>query len=103
MHGAGARARTGDSHGCDGSVEVDMVLLKTNRPSRSTNGLFRELETPKAKAAETAATVQAAAAEDRDRLKQRIDQAQDAANQAMHDAKQQAEQAADRAGSNGRK
>jgi hypothetical protein len=58
---------------------------------------------PKAKAAETAATVQAAAAEDRDRLKQRIDQAQDAANQAMHDAKQQAEQAADRAGSNGRK
>jgi hypothetical protein len=32
------------------------------------------LENLKAKAAETAATVQAAAAEDRDQLKQRIDQ-----------------------------
>ena len=47
-----------------------------------------KLESLKAKAAETAATVQAAAAEDRDQLKQRIDQAQDAANQTMQDAKQ---------------
>lgn len=56
-----------------------------------------KLENLKAKAAETAETVQAAAAEDRDQLKQRIDQAQDAADQTMQDAKQQVEQAADRA------
>ena len=35
-----------------------------------------KLENLKAKAAETAATVQAAAAEDRDQLKQRIDRAE---------------------------
>ena len=56
-----------------------------------------KLENLKAKAAETAATVQAAAADDRDQLKQRIDPAQDAANQTMQDGKQQVEQAADRA------
>jgi hypothetical protein len=55
-----------------------------------------KLENLKAKAAETAETVQAAAAEDRDQLKQRIDQAQDAASQTMQDVKQQVAETADR-------
>ena len=43
------------------------------------------------------ATAWAAAAENRDQLKQRVDKAEDDAKQAMQDARQQAEQTADRA------
>jgi ABC-type transporter Mla subunit MlaD len=56
-----------------------------------------KLENLQAKVNETVETARAAAAENRDQLKQRVDQAQDDANQAMEDAKQQAEETADRA------
>jgi hypothetical protein len=56
-----------------------------------------KLENLQAKVNETVETARAAAAENRDQLKQRVDQAQDEANQAMADAKQQAEETADRA------
>jgi hypothetical protein len=56
-----------------------------------------KLENLQAKVNETVATARAAAAENRDQLKQRVDQAQDEAKQAMEDAKQQAGEAADRA------
>jgi hypothetical protein len=42
-----------------------------------------KLENLKAKVDETVATARAAAAEDRDQLKQRVDQAQDDANRAV--------------------
>ena len=50
-----------------------------------------------AKANETVATARAAAAENRDQLKQRVEKAQDDASQAMQDTKQQANEAVDRA------
>jgi hypothetical protein len=56
-----------------------------------------KLENLQAKVNETVEAARAAAAENRDQLKQRVDQAQDEANQAMKDAKQQAGEAADRA------
>jgi hypothetical protein len=56
-----------------------------------------KLDELQAKVNETVATARAAAAENRDQLKQRVDQAQSEANQAMEDAKQQAGEAADRA------
>jgi hypothetical protein len=56
-----------------------------------------KLENLQAKANETVETARAAAAENRDQLKQRVDKAQDDANQAMGDAKQQAQETADRA------
>jgi hypothetical protein len=56
-----------------------------------------KLENLKAKVNETVETARAAAAENRDQLKQRVDQAQDDANKAMEEAKQQAEETADRA------
>jgi hypothetical protein len=56
-----------------------------------------KLENLKAKVNETVETARAAAAEDRDQLKQRVDKAQDDANQAMEGAKQQAGESADRA------
>ena len=49
-----------------------------------------KLENLQAKVNETVETARAAAAENRDQLKQRVDKAQDDANQAMGDAKQQA-------------
>ena len=56
-----------------------------------------KLEQLQAKANETVAASRAAAAENREQLKQRIDKAQDDANQAMQDAKQQVDETADRA------
>jgi ElaB/YqjD/DUF883 family membrane-anchored ribosome-binding protein len=56
-----------------------------------------KLENLKAKVDEIVTTAQAAAAEDRDKLKQRVDQAQDDANQPVEDAKQRGREAADRA------
>jgi ABC-type transporter Mla subunit MlaD len=56
-----------------------------------------KLENLQAKVNETVETARAAAAENRDQLKQRVDKAEDNAKQAMQDAKQQAEQTADRA------
>jgi hypothetical protein len=56
-----------------------------------------KLENLQAKVNETVETARAAAAENRDQLKQRVDQAQSEANQAMENAKQQAGAAADRA------
>jgi hypothetical protein len=56
-----------------------------------------KLENLQAKVNETVETARAAAAENRDQLKQRVDKAQDDANQAMGDAKQQAQVTADRA------
>ena len=56
-----------------------------------------KLDELQAKVNETVETARAAAAENRDQLKQRVDQAQSEANQAMEDAKQQAGEAADRA------
>jgi DNA-binding transcriptional MerR regulator len=96
---------------------LDQGLSRVRRISRSGHGVAkyqstveehrwtfpRSSKTSRPRPAETAATVQAAAAEDRDQLKQRIDQAQDAADQTMQDAKQQVEQAADRAESKWRK
>ncbi len=49
-----------------------------------------KLENLQAKVNETVETARAAAAENRDQLKQRVDKAQDDANQAMEGAKQQA-------------
>ena len=56
-----------------------------------------KLENLQAKVNETVETARAAAAENRDQLKQRVDQAQSEAKQAMENAKQQAGEAADRA------
>ncbi len=56
-----------------------------------------QLEDLQKRAAEAKASVQAAATESRDKLRQRIDQAQADANLAVKDAKQQAGEAADRA------
>jgi hypothetical protein len=56
-----------------------------------------KLDELQAKVNETVATARAAAAENREQLKQRVDQAQSEANQAMENAKQQAGEAADRA------
>ena len=49
-----------------------------------------KLENLQAKVNETVETARAAAAENREQLKQRVDKAQGEANQAMGDAKQQA-------------
>jgi hypothetical protein len=56
-----------------------------------------KLDELQAKVNETVETARAAAAENRDQLKQRVDQAQSEAKQAMENAKQQAGEAADRA------
>ena len=56
-----------------------------------------QLDDLQKRAAEAKASVQAAATESRDKLRQRIDQAQVDANLAMKDAQQQAGEAADRA------
>ena len=55
-----------------------------------------QLDDLQKRAAAAKASVQAAATESRDKLRQRIDQAQADANLAMKDAQQQAGEAADR-------
>ena len=61
-----------------------------------------QLDDLQKRAAEAKASVQAAATESRDKLRQRIDQAQADANLAMKDAQQQAGEAAGRDGSDRR-
>jgi hypothetical protein len=67
------------------------------RPEGAPMDFSAKLDELQAKVNETVATARAAAAENRDQLKQRVDHAQSEANQAMQDAKQQAGEAADRA------